>query len=185
MIIAGKEIELIGRPKHRSVIQAQDIMTDWLLKTVDTNDIDQTVPLEVALQRAIVANPKHTMVISQMQQTLAIDQTIMLATGMEYHEIMELREDIYEDEYHDLYSKSREAIGGTAQDFFERYTTNMSLKQLVAKKTSLTQEINVLTTQLQNLALGKLPSETSSNPPKDLSEILTEPSTEKESVTRD
>ena len=185
--INNREIKLHARPKHKAVMQAQNIMTDWLMKTVDTNNVDSSVPLEVALQRAIVADPKHTLAVAQIQQTLQIDQTIMLATGMEYQDIQELREDIYEDEYHELHSKSQDVIGGTAADFFECYTTNMSLKQLVATKATLRTEINVLILKKEMMVHAhgaSSPSETSANLPDGLSETSTEPSTEKESAIK-
>ena len=124
--IAGQKIKLYEHPKHRAVQQVQDIMTTWMLDKVDMSTIDQNMELEYAIKQALIKDPKLAAEITSMQRTLPLDQTIMLATNMTYKELQALADDITEAEYIKLHDVSKEAIGGTANDFFGVYTTGMS-----------------------------------------------------------
>lgn len=119
--INGREIELNARPKHAAVVKVQNLMTDWLMSQIDTSNMDQSVSIEVALQKAVIQDRDLTQKVTEMQQTLEIDQTIILSTGMEYSELVELKNSIYEDEYVGLFEAACKAIGGTANDFFGLY----------------------------------------------------------------
>ena len=124
--IADKEIELCENPKHRAVQQVQDIMTSWMMEKIDMSKIDQDMPLEDAIKQALMTNPKLAGEITPMQRLLPFDQTIMLATNMSYKELQALADDLTESEYRTLYEKSKEVIGGSADDFFGYYNSGMS-----------------------------------------------------------
>ena len=124
--ISTKKIKLYEHPKHRAVQQVQDIMTTWMLGKVDMSTIDQNMELEDAIKQALIKDPKLAAEITSMQRTLPLDQTIMLATNMDYKELQVLADDITEAEYIQLYKESKTAIGGTANDFFGVYTTDTS-----------------------------------------------------------
>jgi hypothetical protein len=142
--ISGKEIELNERPKHKAVMQVHDIMTEWLMSKVDMTGYSPNENIESVMKKAMVKNPKLTIEVSQMQLTLERDQTIMLSTGFSYKELSELKDEMYEDDYHALFEKSRTAIGGTANDFFEAYRLGLSLIELVGKKNQLMTELERL-----------------------------------------
>ena len=55
-----------------------------------------------ALQQALIRDPVLALNVSQMHQTLVMDQTIMLAIGMGYRELETLKDELYEDDLPDL-----------------------------------------------------------------------------------
>lgn len=124
--INRKEIELYEQPKHRAVLQVQDIMTTWMMEKVDMSKLDPNVALEDAIKQALMTNPNLATEIAPMQRMLPFDQTIMLATNMSYGELQNLTNDVTEAEYRELYKGSMDAIGGTADDFFDYYSSGMS-----------------------------------------------------------
>ena len=139
--ISGIDIELHKRPKHAAVVKVQNLMTEWLMSKIDTTNLDSSLSIEVALQQAVVADPKLMKAATEMLQTLELDQTILLATNMEYGELEKLKETVYEDEYIGLFEASCEAMGGTANDFFEIYYSGIhsmkkSGKRVFTKKSS-------------------------------------------------
>lgn len=124
--INGKDIELHERPKHRAVLQVQGIMTTWMIDKVEMSSIHPEIPMEEALKEILLSNPELATEIASMQCTLQFDQTIMLSTNMSYSELQELNNEITEADYRELYEASRDAIGGTAEDFFDYYSSGMS-----------------------------------------------------------
>jgi hypothetical protein len=128
--INDREIELHARPKHAAVVKVQNLMTEWLMSKIDTTNLDSSLSIEVALQQAVVVNPELMKAATEMQQTLELDQTIMLATNMECRALEKLKETMYEDEYIGLFEASCEAMGGSANDFFGIYYSGIhSMKQ--------------------------------------------------------
>lgn len=124
--INSKEIELYEQPKHLAVLQVQDIMTTWMMEKVDMSKLDPNIALEDAIKQALMTNPDLAIEIAPMQRMLPFDQTIMLSTNMSYGELQKLNDEITEAEYRELYKESRDAIGGTAEDFFDYYSSGMS-----------------------------------------------------------
>ena len=124
--INGKEIELYEQPKHRAVLQVQDIMTTWMMDKVEMSSIRPEIPMEDALKEILLSRPELTTDMASMQRTLQFDQTIMLATNMSYKELQNVTNNVTEVEYRELYEASRDAIGGTAEDFFGYYNSGMS-----------------------------------------------------------
>lgn len=142
--IAGRDIELHTRPKHAAVVKVQNLMTDWLMNRIDTSNMDSKIPIEVALQQAVISDSSLTQKVTEMQKTLEIDQTIMLATCMEYQELSALISTAYEDEYFELYEASKDIMGATSTDFFEAYTLSMSLTKLLLKKAEVEEYLKQL-----------------------------------------
>lgn len=124
--INSMEIELHEQPKHRAVLQVQDIMTTWMMDKVEMSSIRPEIPMEDALKEILLSRPELTTEMASMQRTLQFDQTIMLATNMSYKELQNVTNDVTEAEYRTLYEGSRDAIGGTAEDFFGYYNSGMS-----------------------------------------------------------
>lgn len=124
--INNKDIELHEQPKHKAVQQVQDIMTTWMMNKIDLSQLDPDMALEDAIKQSLVTNPELASEITPMQRMLPFDQTIMLATNMSYGELQGISDEITEAEYRELYEASRDAIGGTADDFFGYYDINTS-----------------------------------------------------------
>jgi hypothetical protein len=164
--ISGKEIELNERPKHKAVMQVQNIMTEWLMENIDLSNLAPSTSIEEALQQSLVSNPALAVSVNQMQQTLQIDQTIMLATGFSYKELNALKDEVFEDEYQQLYEGACKALGGNASDFFGAYSSGSFL--------------NPKTKNRENFE-----SETSTNQQVTSSETSTEPYEVKMSTSQD
>ena len=131
--INEQEIELHEHPKHRAVQQVQDIMTGWMIDKIEMSSIDPGMPMEDAIKAALLSNPGLATEIASLQRTLPFDQTIMLATTMSYKELQELTNEITEAEYRELYKASRDAIGGSAEDFFGYYSSGMYGTQMTVQ----------------------------------------------------
>jgi len=155
IVINGTDIDLHERPKHSAVMAVQNFMTDWLLSRIDVAalDLDAGTDLESTIKQAMVVDPTLLQELTLMQKTLAIDQTIILSTGLTTKELTALKDDMYEDEYMNLYERAKEALGGDAADFFGRYVTNMTSKvepALDANITVLIVKIDTLINLLQS-----------------------------------
>lgn len=126
--INGIEINFSERPKHRSVTAARGIMTAEVMKLVDIATIDPSKNLSDFIQEMISNDPMIAVQMAALKDDLNLDQTIILATGLEYSTLQELKDEMYSDEFIDLYNKSKKTLGGkTADDFFSIYPTNMTL----------------------------------------------------------
>ena len=133
ILINGTEIELNEHPKHSAVQQVQDIMTGWMIDKIEMSSIDTGMPMEDAIKAALLSDPGLATEIASLQRTLPFDQTIMLATTMSYKELQGLLDDVTEAEYRELYEASKLAIGGSAEDFFDYYSSGMSGTQMTVQ----------------------------------------------------
>lgn len=151
-MIGDREIEFDERPRHKSVVAVQNLMTNWLLANIDLKDIDNSLRVEVGLRQQIFKNPTLLIAVEEMEASMEIDQTIMLSTTMTYKELVALKEDLYEDEYLQMYEASKSAIGGSAKDFLKVYDTD-SKSRTIPK---------ILENHTQPLATSEHPQEISS-----------------------
>ena len=131
---AGQELELSPRVKHKYVRRAQNLMTEWMLQNVDMKTLinsgnNEEASMSEMLQAAIMEKPNLAMDIQDIENSIIIDQTIMLASGLDHVVLIGLKEEAYEDEYIELYEKCSELLGGNANDFFEVYRTGLTSKQ--------------------------------------------------------
>lgn len=130
---AGQELNLSPRVKHKYVRRAQNLMTEWMLQNVDmtalinSEDKEESSMREM-LQAAIMDKPNLAMDIQDIENSIILDQTIILASGLEYPVLVGLKEEAYEDEYIELYKTCSKLLGGNANDFFEVYRTGSTSK---------------------------------------------------------
>jgi hypothetical protein len=135
MNIDGVTVNFNERPKHKAVVAARGLMTREIMKLLDITDIDPTQGVSEALKAKLEENPELTSELAAVQSELSTDQTIILATDLDYSTLQELKEDMYADDFVELYNKSKEAMGGkTAQDFFAIYPTSTNFRQNPALK---------------------------------------------------
>ena len=137
-VFAGKELTLSPRVKHKYVRRAQNLMTEWMLKNIDMKTIMDTgdggeASMSGILQTAILANPALASDIQELENSMLIDQTIMLASGLDHSVLVTLKNEAYEEDYINLYKKCVELLGGDANDFFGVYRTDLSSKQSKTK----------------------------------------------------
>jgi hypothetical protein len=127
MTINGMKIKFDERPKHKSVVAARGIMTGEMLKLIDINTVDPTQDITDFMSKKLAEDPEMVSKLSNLQSEIALDQTIILSTGLDYSTLVEMKEEMYADEYIELYEKSMEALGGkTAEDFFSIYPSSTS-----------------------------------------------------------
>ena len=108
------------------------------MNMMDLTKFDQDKPLMEAVQEMIAADPTFTAKLESAKTTVEIDQTIMLATGLEYNALCMLRDEMYEDQYIEMYEKSKESLGGKcASDFFGFYPSNTISKEAEAEMAKL------------------------------------------------
>lgn len=128
MTINGLEITFDERPKHKSVTAARGIMTGEILKLIDIKNIDLTQDVMEFMSVKMEEDPEMVTKLSNMKSEIELDQTIILATGLDYSTLVELKEEMFADEFVELYEKSKKALGGkTAEDFFSIYPSSMNL----------------------------------------------------------
>lgn len=129
--INGKDIHLHERVKHTAVMEVQNLMTTWVLENIDIKSLNLTEKdsVENMIKQAMLVNPDIVSTIKGVQDTLSIDQTILLSTRMSLKELAALKTDMYEDDYINLFKASKEALGGTAEDFFVVYDSSTPLNQ--------------------------------------------------------
>jgi len=131
MNINGIKIEFNERPKHKSVVAARGIMTQELMKMVDMSEVDPSAGVAEYIQSQIAEKPEIVERLGELQADVSIDQTIILATNLQYTTLQDMKEDMYADEFIELYEKSKKALGGKdAEDFFNIYPTSMSFRNL-------------------------------------------------------
>lgn len=126
--INGHVIDLTSRPKHKAVKAVQNVLTDFVLSQVKITKEMVSSPEEIdnTVQRAMTDDPELMSKISELEMSLLADQTIMLASGLNYNELRSISDDSFEDEYRELYEKSVEVLGGTATSFFCIYEQDLS-----------------------------------------------------------
>ena len=137
MTINGMKITFVERPKHRAVVAVRDIMTSEILKLIDVSDLDGSKSVEEALTEKVMSNPDIASKLSELQAEMEIDQTIILGTDLDYSTLQELKDDMYSDDFIELFNKAKEVMGGkTAEDFFNAYPTNINSrkKDMMLKK---------------------------------------------------
>jgi len=115
------------KPKLASVERAQGVLMEWLLKNIDLQSVDISTDVEASMKSAILKQPDLLPKLAALERNLSADQTIMLATGMTHAEIQELREEIAYEDWRALLAKAEEVVGGSAADFFERWSIDTGL----------------------------------------------------------
>ena len=129
MNINGCEINFTERPKHRKVTEARGIMTGEIMKLLDMKDIDPSKGVSDAIKEKITEDPAIASRMSMLQSEITLDQTIILATNLDYSTLQELKEEMYAEEFIELLDKSKEAMGGkNAEDFFAIYPTSTNFR---------------------------------------------------------
>ena len=127
--IDGYKIEFTGRPKHRAVVAARGIMTEETLKILDIKDIDPSKPMSEYINEKMAEDSTVMEKLTAISADLPVDQTIILATGLDYDTLQELKDEMYAEDFVELYEKSVKALGGkTAEDFFSIYPTSMNFR---------------------------------------------------------
>jgi len=125
MTINGMDITFDERPKHKSVVAARGIMTGEMLKLIDMKNIDPTKGITDFMSDKLTEDPEMVTKLANLKSEIELDQTIILATGLDYSTLVELKEEMYADVFVELYDKSVKALGGkTAEDFFSIYPTS-------------------------------------------------------------
>lgn len=137
--INGQMVSLSSRVKHKTVRKTQNIMTDWMLTHIDLETLVASgeqgeASIGEMLKAAITANPKLASEIQDLENSMILDQTIMLASNLDHSVLLEIKENAYEDEYIGLYEKSCELLGGNANNFFDVYRTGLTSRQLKERK---------------------------------------------------
>lgn len=132
-VFADQELNLSSRVKHKHVRRAQNLMTEWMLQNVDVAALinagnKEEASMSEMLRGIIMEKPDLAMEIQDIENSIILDQTIMLASGLDYVVLMGLKEEAYEDEYIDLYKTCSKLLGGNANDFFEVYRTGLTSK---------------------------------------------------------
>ena len=133
-VFAGRELTLSSRVKHKYVRRAQNLMTEWMMQNVDVAALisagnNEEASMSEMLRGVIMEKPKLAMEIQDIENSIILDQTIMLASGLDYAVLIELKEEAYEDEYIELYKTCSKLLGGNANDFFEVYRTGLTSKR--------------------------------------------------------
>jgi len=140
MDINGNEISFETRPKHGMVMRVRNLETAVLEKYVDITRLAQNDKLQEVIQNEMMSNPELRTAMAEVQASKHLDQTILLSAHidgkpMTYERLVQLKEVMYEDEYMELFEKSKEALGGKeAKDFFSTYRGSIDLNNpLIAK----------------------------------------------------
>jgi len=113
------EIAYFEKPRHGSVRRAANIAKDWMLMNLDYSFIDATVQLQDALMMQLKRDSEKLMEWSQFNESVSEYQTVMLATTLTLRDILKLEDELEYQEFEDIVLKSKEAIGGDAQHFFD------------------------------------------------------------------
>lgn len=130
MTINDLKVTFTERPKHRDVMAARNIMTDEIMKMVDIKNVDPSKNISDYLKEQISSKPELATKLSNLKTDLEVDQTIILATDLDYSTLQELKDEIYADDFIKLYEKSKEALGGkSAEDFFSIYPSSTDLSR--------------------------------------------------------
>jgi hypothetical protein len=126
MEINGEKIELVNEPRHGIVRQLRLRRRKMLAKILNTKDIKPEMSIEEAISTLIEKDPEKMMEFAAMQEEFNLFATICLATNRMWE--MEDFDNLSESEFWHLYERCKDALGGTAEDFFEKYESSISLK---------------------------------------------------------
>ncbi|MCK5013784.1 MAG: hypothetical protein KAS66_08180 [Candidatus Omnitrophica bacterium] len=141
----GQTLHLSSKVKHKSVKRANNIMTEWMMNNVPLETIVNSsqgveAPMAELLQTAIMKDPRLAVEIQDLEDSMVIDQTIMLASGLTHPELLSLAEEELEDNYIGLYEKAQELLGGDANDFFAVYRSGSSLKKITRARAGVSEQ---------------------------------------------
>ena len=114
-----------NHPKHRDVKALRRLQKDVLFKHIPLDKVDAGMPLQ-DITRLLTHDKEAFAAFTNDMEELVYAGTIMLATGLTPEAI----EQMDEDEFWDTYEKSKEALGGTCEDFLGRYTAATTLPQV-------------------------------------------------------
>ncbi|MHC1597868.1 MAG: hypothetical protein ACXQT3_06105 [Methermicoccaceae archaeon] len=114
-----------NHPKHRDVKALRRLQKDVFFKHIPLDKVDASMPLQDitrllahSVSQLFAHNKEAFAAFTNDMEELVYVGTIMLATGLTPEAI----EQMDEDEFWDTYEKSKEALGGTCEDFLARYT---------------------------------------------------------------
>ena len=120
-------MEFRSQPLHKDVKRVRKLQKKILFNLLDlgsAKDIDPNMEVQEYLTRKLTENPEKLAEFQDALEEFNYVATIILATGMSEEEI----DNLTEEEFWEIYEKSRKALGGkTAEDFFERYSGSISL----------------------------------------------------------
>ena len=140
MEINGNKITFETRPKHGIVLAVRNIETAVLEKFIDMTKLDPEHDLQEVIKNEIIRNPKIQVAMAEIQASKDIDQTIMLSAHMNdkpitLDQLTNLKAEMYEDEYLEMFEQSKSALGNKeAKDFFANYRGSIDLSNpLIAK----------------------------------------------------
>ena len=106
-----------NHPKHRDVKALRRLQKDVLFRHIPLDKVDASMPLQ-DITRLLTHDKEAFAAFTNDMEELVYVGTIMLATGLTPEAIDQMDED----EFWDTYKKSKEALGGTCEDFLGRYT---------------------------------------------------------------
>ncbi len=131
-------------PLHKDVKKVRKLQKQIFFKVLNLSEIskeDKNKSVEEFIAEKLAKNPEKLAELQDELEEFNYIATIILATGLEPEEI----EKLSEEQFWEVYEKSKEALGGkTAEDFLSRYTNVTSLMQA---KTSL--ESPTLSSQME------------------------------------
>ncbi len=110
-------MKFLTKPKHRDVKALRRLQKEVLFRHIPLDRVDMSMPLH-DIERVLIEDKEAFAAFTNDMEELVYVGTIMLATGMPPEKIEELDEG----EFWDAYERSREALGGTCEDFLSRYT---------------------------------------------------------------
>jgi hypothetical protein len=115
--VGGQDIEIHDRPLHQGVKREKTVIRDWLLSTFPVTEFNPKIPFQEALKEYLTAHPADLFKVQDFYSELEPIRTIIIATGMTYHELEMLKGRLYQDEYELLHTQCTAALGGSATDF--------------------------------------------------------------------
>lgn len=121
-----KELEFTDKPKHgvvREIRKQRDKILSKLVKSCmdlfEKGELKENMDLEKAIE--IIASRKPELLLEYQSEMEEFNQlaTISFATNKVWR--WEELDELTENEFWELYEKSKEALGGTAEDFLSKY----------------------------------------------------------------
>lgn len=119
------------RPLHRDVRALRRLQKEVLFRHIPLDRVDAGMPLS-DIEEVLMQDRRAFAALSDDMEELVYVGTIMLATGLSPEDI----EALDEGEFWEHYERSREALGGTCEDFLSRYTLATTF-QITAKDRQL------------------------------------------------
>ena len=133
MKVRGEEIELVSEPRHGVVRELRKQRNRMVIKLLseakdlfEQGILKENMKIEDAIEVIGKMKPELLSDFTQMQEEFDFIATISLATNRVWR--IEELDELTESEFWELYERCKEAIGGTAEDFFARYERSISLK---------------------------------------------------------